>query len=789
MQFQRKHQLIWILILIGTIALFPHFVQANGGPHGDYTPTTDACAGCHRTHTASSPSLTTNTGDALCMTCHSTNGTGATPGRTYSNHGNLDYTKDIVEAPFSLQCSQCHDPHGHPTNRAIIKTNVQMQANGPNAPTTGPVIFTATEGTNSFDDGTSPASTRLCATCHVNPGNPGYPMVNHADGSGHLDGVNYSGTNCTYCHPHSADLNPATVDGFMPVSGCLGCHQFPQDNGDNIPVGGRRAIIPEFSNTSHHVQGLLEEADCLACHDNSQHRSGHVRLYNADDPAVIITLLDFPSQNPTEAAKLEPFCLACHDSNGAAGTAPFTDGQMPPVIDNAEWLNGSHAGSGYTCFDCHDNGHGSGKIRLLAPWNPVPDPSMAGDELRQEEGFCYTCHSAGGPASINIEADFNLPSHHRINSLEQGDGALVECTNCHNPHTANATLKLADPDTNAQTIWTGTDTAFCLRCHDGTLPPAVGFPAASPGTGWHKADYVTSRHDVVLGGYGCRHCHESHGSNLQSTIVDTYVMADYNDYQQADYALCWRCHDANSTLNGPSRFERLHDKHVRGERVPCIACHDVHSPTDSGEHGLISFEYAVSHGFDFSYLPGYNASTAYVNDGVQGSCYISCHGENHNPERYNRGYTVPVTDCTACHPGGMPFPQAALPPAIPMTAPTGIITPTVTVTPTFTLTPTPTLTATITATATATVTPTATATITFTATATPTMTMMPTVTAVYTPTATLTPTLTPTPTATSTPLPTPTAIPTETPTPTNTPMPTAIPTATPTPTPSATPTP
>ena len=39
-----------------TIAI-TSIAKANGGPHGDYTTTTDACAGCHRAHTAPAAKL------------------------------------------------------------------------------------------------------------------------------------------------------------------------------------------------------------------------------------------------------------------------------------------------------------------------------------------------------------------------------------------------------------------------------------------------------------------------------------------------------------------------------------------------------------------------------------------------------------------------------------------------------------------------------------------------------------------------------------------------------------
>ncbi|MBK8935501.1 MAG: hypothetical protein KA362_01490 [Chloroflexi bacterium] len=764
----RTH-IIGFIIGFGLIwALLPQPAAANGGPHGDYAPTTDACAGCHRTHTAPAAKILVRSGSDLCYTCHGT-GMGASTGRIISAHGNTDFGAR-AEAPFALQCAQCHDPHGSP-NLHLVKTQVDLAA----GLTAGPITLTASSGLHSYDDGVSPMNTRLCTACHADANNPGYPMTNHVGGAGHASGDDFSASNCIYCHPHSADLTQNNVDGFMPVNGCLGCHQFPQDNGDGVPIGGRRAIIPEFGKTSHHAQGILEEADCLSCHYNIDHQSGYVKLNNVDNPAGVIVLNGNPRTDPTEAAKLEPFCLACHDANGAAGLPPFTDGLMPPIVDGMDWSLASHQ-SNYTCFSCHDNGHGSNKIKLLAPWDAVPDAGFPADPMRQEEGQCYQCHGPAGPATVDVLAHFERFTHHNISALEQVDGSRVECVNCHNPHTANPTHLLANPDDRSK--WLGTDGNFCLRCHDGGAPLGVAFPASSPGTGNNKAAYPGTTHETLLGGYSCRHCHDGHGSSFRATLLAQYIVTDYNPSTagDGDYAICWTCHNENSTMGNGSRFGNLHNLHVRGERSSCITCHDVHAPYDSGEHGLINFEFAVRNGFDFSYRPGYNASTAYqINAaGNQGSCYLSCHGKNHNPESYTRRAVVPVINCTACHPGGPPI-------AIPRL--TFLPTPTMTVTPTVALTPT--------VTSTGTMTPTATPTITATDTLTnsvPTITVTGTIGAIrMTPTATVG--WSPTPTATPT-LPWETAVPQPTSTPTATAvLPTAVftPEATPTILPTLTP--
>jgi len=594
------------------------------------------CTTCHGVHGADSGGANGGAGDGMllrgpndgtfCQVCHS----------EHSNH--------TPGGPWQPTCTDCHDLHDPDnTNLSLIAAVLRNQTLGVDKP----VVFTARTGANSFDDGDPAANDGICQVCHT------ATNYHKQDGSGvsHNDG-----TDCTSCHPHSA--------GFMPTGGdCTSCHSAPQDNGDGVPPGGRRAVVGEFSLASHHVQGApLENDDCLACHDMGQHQRGQVRLKNVDDPAnpaAVVVLDGDPSVDATEAAKLEPFCLACHDSDAAGGQAPFSDGLMPPVVDATLWNDGSHnqggAAGSMTCFGdgetfgCHSTGHGSAKQNLLAPADASQAP-VAGDPLREEEGMCYTCHDANGPASTDLESQFASAYRHNVSSLDQQDGSRVECTQCHEPHTATATARLAGPDSGA--VWTGTDRDFCLACHDGNPPAGVSFPADSAGTGYDKSAFMGSRHAAKTGAEGCRACHEEHGSPNLAMLKAQYITTDYNPYStgDGDYAACWQCHDENATIEQDNAFKNLHRKHVKGERSPCFLCHDTHAPHDSGEAGLISFEAAIRNGYDIQYIDGRDASTSFWIDTNQnkGYCYIRCHNKDHKPKSYDRINTTTV-NCSQCH--------------------------------------------------------------------------------------------------------------------------------------------
>lgn len=140
--------------------------NANGGPHGGYSTTTDACAGCHRAHTAPAPYLLTADEDNLCLACHGSSASGATTnvndgiwetgsanvpliaggfsfykGQGVTSKHNVGegvtaawgYTGTYTSTTLlgrgvlgtiasQLECSSCHNPHGS-TNYRILNTS------------------------------------------------------------------------------------------------------------------------------------------------------------------------------------------------------------------------------------------------------------------------------------------------------------------------------------------------------------------------------------------------------------------------------------------------------------------------------------------------------------------------------------------------------------------------------------------------------------------------------------------------------------------------------------------
>ncbi|UCH83385.1 MAG: hypothetical protein JSW50_13140 [Candidatus Latescibacterota bacterium] len=493
-----------------------------------------------------------------------------------------------------LLCIACHEPHGATSNLKIIREQIETPHSGAKN-----VRFTEYNGSQSMADGNSTYD-GLCEVCHT--------TTNYHRNDGTGDHTHNAGGRCTGCHLHNA--------GFQPVLGeCSTCHDTTQ------PLGTgdyRRQVVGtggDFERTSHHVNdGLGGESvtslDCVICHNNSKHQSltdPQVRLFNMDTGYTV-------TYDGT-ASSMETFCVNCHDTDGGY---QFSDGNTPPDIETA-WLASSHKAGGMTCYGdgvstgCHDNGHGSDKVSLKAPFTgATPD----------EEAFCYSCHDSDGPAASDVQDDFSgtltgttgsgavLNTHHDISDADQAySGAVVECDDCHDPHSATPTQKVIgnvdpsdgrDPAPGNSFAGSSYVTEFCFECHDNSYPASVTPPTTALidiYTQWvdtkrgdqHGGTDASSNPNLRPGsGYApgeilrCEACHEpGHGNStnlfqLRTTIYSkdgsTALVSDSGDtlvYVTTD--------DVNNTdllINGQNWCSTCHPQPMGGNKSKgCIDCH------------------------------------------------------------------------------------------------------------------------------------------------------------------------------------------------------------------------
>ena len=310
--------LLALVFAAALVLAFAGSVSANGGPHGGYTATTDACAGCHRAHTAVGPNLLVQTSTyALCMSCHGSTGTGADTNvedgfflstRSASTMGTANTTDNapllaggfafyktvvvtsshdatgasgraawgngvtnrgvavnITDVQFN--CASCHDPHGSPNYR-IIKAAV----NG-NAVAVAQVDEGAVKDYDTEQWGTGQSN--LCGACHG-----AYHKTGAGQGST-LDGTTYT-HRVDMSYTYGANVNPETV-GFggltLPLAStgtanavvCQTCH-LPHGSSSvmaGFANGGPTGTGTVPGNTTAADSALLRldnRAVCEVCH-------------------------------------------------------------------------------------------------------------------------------------------------------------------------------------------------------------------------------------------------------------------------------------------------------------------------------------------------------------------------------------------------------------------------------------------------------------------------------------------------------------------------------------------
>jgi predicted CXXCH cytochrome family protein len=630
-------------VLLGSILvlLLPQSVQALNPNH--------QCSYCHLVHAAPGPSLNVGADvDVLCLSCHGPLGIATVKVALHSNRIPSDY------AAFSISCRSCHDPHDSQPNW-LGGTNLLMV--GSRVDSTGYARITTPAGDirdvvfesrgsdageptlHSFADHDEDANGILdgaCELCHTQT----YYHRNDPNG----DHGHFTGETCIGCHPHEK--------GFVGSGGCTRCHNAPQDNGDGVPAGGRRAVDAEFTYASHHAG--YADADCAVCHETTLHHRGNLRFLHADTQAVIALAGD-PFTTSAEALKLVGFCLSCHDSNGANGSAPFADGRTPREIKSGIWDASIHKTTNYSCYGngqttgCHSSGHGSMKSWLLPVYGTPP---VSGDE---EEGFCYRCHGTGSTAT-DIQSQIAKAYSHSVQSysgLHDSQEAIpipstsrhVECADCHNPHyasAANPLKEVAGIDLAGTPVGPGrliyrdiAEYEACLKCHGDT------YNSARPRTTNKRIDFNpgnSSFHPVagagrntsaamaaqLLGGLTvnstilCSDCHNNEatadvtGPARNSPAVPKGPHGSANDfatrafywtsstgpssYDRNNYALCYLCHNTEAfetTDVAQTTFagssENLHYIHVTGSASTGVQCANCHYNSHSNQNETTTF--------------------------------------------------------------------------------------------------------------------------------------------------------------------------------------------------------
>jgi predicted CXXCH cytochrome family protein len=388
------------------------------------------------------------------------------------------------------------------------------------------------------------------------------------------------------------------------------------------------------------------QLQCTSCHDPHNNQFGK-----------------FLVQDNTASA----LCIKCHNMTG--------------------WTTASHATSTKTWNGTGTNPwpHTSGTTVQANACENCHRPHAAGQKSRLEnfageEANCFSCHN-GNVAAKNIQVELTKASVHSsaattgvhdptenlINSTRH-----VECEDCHNPHASKVQTASAPAASGALNGVAGVNSAgttvsaitnqyeVCYRCHaDSTNrgPARVTRQTVQTNTRLEFQASNSSFHPIAAAGKNtgvpsliapltvtsliyCTDCHNNnqgpnaggtgpngpHGSTFTPLLERRLEITDNQNESAAIYALCYKCHSRTSILSDAGF--RYHNKHIVDEKSACTTCHDSHGV--AGTSRLINFNTAY-----VTKSTSRGTGPTFTTTGTgRGSCTLTCHGYDHNPETY-----------------------------------------------------------------------------------------------------------------------------------------------------------
>jgi len=337
----------------------------------------------------------------------------------------------------------------------------------------------------------------------------------------------------------------------------------------------------------------------------------------------------------------------------APALAPAQTQSLSPHLDPSAVPGG--------CSSCH-RGHGAPGSPML----PLPQVQL-----------CQSCHGARADRDRQVASGavaasasplllsfvLSLPFVHPLaqEGYSEHERGAVVCTSCHTPHrglrqaAGSAALGQRRLSTKDPTRF---EYELCESCHGNRGITTQSFSDLSrllspSNRSFHPVEAPSreSSPSVLPSLTGreinCTDCHGNadprgpaglHGSTELYILKARYATTDGSPESPSTFALCYSCHRREAVLSS-SAFPQ-HRRHIVDLKASCATCHNAHGSVQN--RALIRFgEETIVAGVSPS---GRTGRLAFTSTGPgAGTCYLSCHGEDHGPASYGSARPALVT--------------------------------------------------------------------------------------------------------------------------------------------------
>jgi predicted CXXCH cytochrome family protein len=447
-----KKYLIAVALGLLVVAAFAVTARADNGPHGNFAPSTDACAGCHRAHSAQGTDFLLTQADVyvLCTGCH--NGAGA-----YTNvvDGVYQNASLPLAAPLGTQGDKGVGLFGGGFERAAMNTT-RLTTNSYNTASTNPAPVAVTSH-HDVDTGTA-GTVWGSGPITAGASNPNDTLA----------------LECTSCHdPHGKAGRAGGVHTGNPVPSYRLLRFSP--TGSN---GYASTFLPTSGTPPVVTAGIVEQGPLGGVFVDEARNGAGAAVYwytiNAD-ATIDSTVQAFRSRGVAVSATNPvayntPWWAYVNGRGDYAGRSYIYERPAMQISTATTFAVGT------SYVSCSPVTHGAGNTiafdaNCALPGNPAAGSAWNNTVPMGRLGFwCSTCHDrylADSAARSTDSGDTTYRFRHATTS--------VACVNCHTAHgtTAQMTTALAQNATlNSAPGLTGNtnmlkldNRGLCADCH------------------------------------------------------------------------------------------------------------------------------------------------------------------------------------------------------------------------------------------------------------------------------------------------------------------------------------